>query len=45
MSLNKVILVLLGSMFLSGCGDQLWCGEEGCNASSSKTLFKSSEKV
>lgn len=44
MSLNKIILVLLATMFLSGCGDQVWCGEEGCNASSSKTLFKSSEK-
>ncbi|MEY4209790.1 MAG: hypothetical protein RLZ92_168 [Pseudomonadota bacterium] len=45
MKKNKVILVVLAMLFLSGCGDQIWCGEEGCNANSSmKTTFNSSKK-
>lgn len=45
MKKNKAILVVLTMLFLSGCGDQFWCGEEGCNANSSmKTTFSSSKK-
>jgi len=40
MKKSKAILVILGALFLGGCGDQFWCGEEGCNANSSmKSTF------
>ena len=26
----KVTAVVLGILLLSGCGDQVWCGENGC---------------
>ena len=46
MKLSKVILVVLGVVLLTGCGDQFWCGDDGCNASSSyEPVFGSSKKV
>lgn len=46
MKLSKVILIVLGTVLLSGCGDQFWCGDDGCNASSSyEPVFGSSKKV
>ena len=30
MRLFKVTVVVLGMLLLSGCGDQVWCGENGC---------------
>jgi hypothetical protein len=38
LKVNKSIFVVLGLLLLSGCGDQMWCGDDGCNASSSKTI-------
>jgi len=26
----QVTAVVLGMLLLSGCGDQVWCGENGC---------------
>jgi len=26
----RVTAVVLGILLLSGCGDQVWCGENGC---------------
>lgn len=43
MKLNKTILVLLVAFLVSGCGDQWWCGEDGCNAGSSKAPFGQSQ--
>lgn len=28
----QVITVLFGGLLMSGCGDQVWCGENGCGA-------------
>lgn len=36
MQISKVMLVLLVALFMNGCGDQAWCGDDGCNASSGK---------
>jgi hypothetical protein len=30
MRIVQVFLVVLGVFLLSGCGDQFWCGEDGC---------------
>ncbi len=30
MRINQVIGVVLGVLLMSGCGDQVWCGENGC---------------
>ncbi|OQW79214.1 MAG: hypothetical protein BVN35_02420 [Proteobacteria bacterium ST_bin11] len=43
MKLNKAMLLVIATLFISGCGDQWWCGEDGCNAASSKTMVKSAE--
>ena len=46
MKIKKIILVVLGTLLLTGCGDQFWCGDDGCNASSSyEPVFGSSKKV
>ncbi len=29
---NQLIIVVLAALLLSGCGDQIWCGENGCGA-------------
>lgn len=29
---NQLIIVVLVALLLSGCGDQVWCGENGCDA-------------
>lgn len=26
----KIITMLLGIVLISGCGDQFWCGDNGC---------------
>ena len=31
MRIKHVIAVVLGVLVLSGCGDQIWCGENGCS--------------
>jgi hypothetical protein len=31
MRINQVITVVLGLLLMSGCGDQVWCGENGCS--------------
>jgi len=31
MRIRQVFLVVLGVFLLSGCGDQFWCGEDGCS--------------
>ena len=30
MRINLVTAVVLGGVLISGCGDQVWCGENGC---------------
>jgi outer membrane murein-binding lipoprotein Lpp len=30
MRINLVTAVVLGVLLMSGCGDQVWCGENGC---------------
>lgn len=30
MKINLVTAVVLGLLVISGCGDQVWCGENGC---------------
>lgn len=30
MRIIQVIAVVLGVLLMSGCGDQVWCGENGC---------------
>jgi len=35
MKINLVIVIVLGALLLSGCGDQVWCGDDGCNSNSS----------
>ncbi len=30
MRIHQVIAIVLGVFFISGCGDQFWCGEDGC---------------
>ena len=30
MRINLVTGVVLGVLLMSGCGDQVWCGENGC---------------
>lgn len=30
----KIIAVVLGVLLMSGCGDQMYCGDDGCNHSS-----------
>ena len=30
MRFNQVIAVVLGALLMSGCGDQFWCGDDGC---------------
>jgi len=37
MKINQVIVVVLAVLLLSGCGDQVWCGDDGCNSNSSMT--------
>ena len=32
MRINQVIAGVLGVLLMSGCGDQIWCGENGCNS-------------
>ncbi|MBS3954515.1 MAG: hypothetical protein KGZ88_16310 [Methylomicrobium sp.] len=44
MKITKAIFVILGTLLLSGCGDQFWCGEDGCNANSSFSSTFESEK-
>ncbi|MDT4288607.1 hypothetical protein RO575_03470 [Methylomonas sp. MO1] len=43
MKINKNILIVLVALFLGGCGDQWWCGDDGCNAASSKSMVRSTE--
>lgn len=31
MRTKYIIAVVLGMLVLSGCGDQFWCGENGCS--------------
>jgi hypothetical protein len=31
MRIRQVFLVVLGVFLLSGCGDQFWCGDDGCS--------------
>lgn len=33
MRINQVIAIVFGALLISGCGDQVWCGENGCGAS------------
>jgi outer membrane murein-binding lipoprotein Lpp len=33
MKIFRVIAVVFGILLLSGCGDQVWCGDNGCGAS------------
>ncbi len=30
MRINRLVTVVLGALLMSGCGDQFWCGEDGC---------------
>ncbi|MGR8981315.1 MAG: hypothetical protein ACU84H_14650 [Gammaproteobacteria bacterium] len=30
MRIHLIITVVLGVLLMSGCGDQVWCGENGC---------------
>lgn len=30
MRINRVVTVILGALLMAGCGDQFWCGEDGC---------------
>ncbi len=32
MRINLVTAVVLGVLLMSGCGDQVWCGENGCGS-------------
>lgn len=34
MKRKQLIVLLLGVLLISGCGDQVWCGEDGCNHAS-----------
>ena len=45
MKSRKIVLFVLASILMAGCGDQLWCGEEGCNAASGKPSLDSPEKA
>ncbi len=31
MKISKISTLVLVVLVLSGCGDQFWCGEDGCN--------------
>ncbi len=35
----KAMIVLVSVLMLSGCGDQIWCGENGCGASRETATF------
>ncbi|WFP49702.1 hypothetical protein PL263_16575 [Methylomonas sp. EFPC3] len=43
MKSSKTILLVLVAFLVSGCGDQWWCGDDGCNAASSKSMVRQSE--
>ena len=32
MRIIQVIVVVMGVLLMSGCGDQFWCGEDGCTS-------------
>ena len=32
MRIIQVIAVVLGVLLMSSCGDQVWCGENGCGS-------------
>jgi len=32
MKLFQGSIVIFGMLLLNGCGDQIWCGENGCGA-------------
>ena len=34
MRIYLVTVVVLGALLMSGCGDQIWCGENGCGSDS-----------
>jgi hypothetical protein len=42
MKIYQVITVVFGVFLLSGCGDQFWCGEDGC---SGKKIVRSSSST
>lgn len=48
MRVIQIIAVVMGALLMSGCGDQFWCGEDGCrgknivSTSSNKWTFKNS---
>ncbi len=31
MMIRQLIYLVLGGFLLSGCGDQFWCGDDGCS--------------
>ena len=32
MKINRFIGLVFTALLMSGCGDQVWCGENGCGA-------------
>lgn len=30
MRIYRAIAIVFGALLMSGCGDQVWCGENGC---------------
>ena len=37
MKISRIIVIVVGVLLLSGCGDQMYCGDDGCNHSSKMT--------
>lgn len=34
MKINLKLAILVSMLLVSGCGDQVWCGENGCGSDS-----------